>query len=240
MKLRRGCGYRTAGGLYACVPMSADGMPVEWFLTDPVKPWSGGTIRSPMLIKDPRTGVYHFVLGVGASYYPFASDFIEEVRLHGLSKRVPSNLDLSLLTPNKSGMVIVHPRAYPRFPYSVNVECPKKVWTPDLHKDGSLCIGDLWDLSSLHHVEDVHALEYANEETAFEVMTPSTSYKVGRVWGENEGGLMKEAHLDDYLSGSIMFFPKFHFEYVNPDGKAPKELAEPIVAKGWLFKVVDE
>lgn len=233
--MERGCGYREQDSLYVCVPTDPDGMPIDWFLTDPVRPWHGGQLRGPMLIQDPRMGVYHLVLGVGASYYPFVSDFVEEARRLGVSKRIPSNFDTSKLTIGKSGLVLVHPRAIPEFPYNVidGPGCPKERWIPDLHDDGSLCIGDLWHLSSLKDYDHYHELNLDQDEIV--VKTPSCSYPVKSAYP-----LKSEKSIMDYSAGSILFFPKMSFEYVNKKGVAPEALAKPIIAQGWPFKVVEE
>jgi hypothetical protein len=54
-------------------------------------------------------GLYHVVDHVGLSYYPWASDILEEGRLYGFSRRVPKNLDFSKLTPG-SRILMVHAR----------------------------------------------------------------------------------------------------------------------------------
>ena len=241
MRRERGCGFRVEGGLYACVESSPYGMPIEWFLTDPVRPWHGEFSRGPILMQDPRPDheEYHMVLWIGATHYPFASDFVEEVRVMGVSKRVRANYDFSKLDPELSGLILVHPRAVPEFDYYVEADCPKKRWFPDLHKDGSDCIGDLWGLSSTYSVDKVHDLMFNDYNTVVTVHTPSTTYYVPKVYKEDRS-LMTLSHIKDYFPGSILFFPKFHFEYINKEGMAPEELAQPLIAEGWEFRVMDE
>lgn len=229
----RGCGFREENTLYVCVTASEYGQPLEWFLTDPVTPWVGGQIRAPMLIQDPKTMLYHLFLGIGVSYYPFVSDFVEEARIMGISKKIPTNFDTSKLTPGRSGLVLIHPRAIPEFPYVLPAGsvCPKEKYNAELHSDNSLCIGDLWDLSSLKDYELVHSVE--KRITDFKIITPSCGYYVNQAIPESDKNFM------DYSAGSILFFPKIHFEYVNSKCVAPEELAKPIISQGWPFKVVE-
>lgn len=236
--LTRGCGVRDQNALYACVSESLDGMPIEWFLVDPVKPWHGGLIRAPTLMRDPRNGIYHMVLGIGATYYPFAPDFVEEARRHGVSKRIPNNLDLSRMQPGLSGMILVHPRALPRFDYVVEPGCPKERWHPGLHDDGSRCIGDLWGLSSAKSYKSRHEVDEGSPESRVGIRTPSSTYLVPRAFEPDGRTRMARERITGYDAGALLFFPKIHLEWVNRDGNAPKGLVEPLITRGWEFKVV--
>lgn len=239
---RRGCGEREQDGLYACVETSPYGKPIEWFFTDPVRPYHGPQIRSPLVITDPRTEVKHLVLGIGAMYYPSPFDFIEEARVMGVSKRVPNGFDFSMLDPKRSGLVLIHPRAHPQFDYYVPIDCPKVEWFEDLHADGSDCIGALYGLSGLMDAEsivDVHRVEPFGVD-ARKVITPSTTYTVPLAYEYDGGPEMKGGQYDKYQAASILFFPSFHFEYVNAEGLAPDELAKPLMADGWVFKITEE
>jgi len=135
--VERGCGLRAENALYAVCGTSPYGKPIEHFLVDPPTEWRGGRLRAPMLVADKR-GVNHILLGVGARYYPFVPDFVEEVRRLGASKRIPDDFDLTKLTPGRSKMVLIHPRAIPQFKFNVKTVCPKKIVTDHL------CINALW------------------------------------------------------------------------------------------------
>ncbi len=99
----RGCGGRKENGLYATVETSLFGQPIEWFIVDPALPVQQNlNLRAPLMLEDricnkcgtdllnPRTpdqicptcgyshGTFHLVLGIGAKYYPYLSDFVEE------------------------------------------------------------------------------------------------------------------------------------------------------------------
>lgn len=127
--VKRGCGYRKAGGIYLTCPLSRYGMPLEHFLIDPPihevdvdgemvpikEAWRlssvGVTIMQiPALTPDtPET--YHVVDIIGAEYYPNAADFLEEVRNFGLSRRISKNADFHKLTRG-SRIVVAHPAGH--------------------------------------------------------------------------------------------------------------------------------
>lgn len=110
----RGCGSRTANGLYAECGVGDGGLPVEDFLVDPPHPF----VRDELDIVNKATvvegadGVRHVMMWVGEEHYPHVADFIEEARLYGVSRRLPGDFDMSTLTPGASKMILVHPRAY--------------------------------------------------------------------------------------------------------------------------------
>lgn len=111
---RRGCGdRREPGGLYAECGLSDHGSPLDSFLLDPVVvlPKVFDLPNKPRLWEDERFGIYHLLLWIGEQYYPYVPDYIEEVRRFGASRRIPTTLDLSLLTPGRSRMILVHPKA---------------------------------------------------------------------------------------------------------------------------------
>jgi len=67
-----------------------------------------------------HNGVVHIFDWVGEGYYPYVSDFIEEVRRFGASRRLPQTLDFSRLSP-MSRLILLHSRALvPAFEESVN------------------------------------------------------------------------------------------------------------------------
>lgn len=223
----RGCGSRKENGLYACVELSPDGMPIEFFLVDPAIKWEGSkTLRSPMFIEDGKD-VTHLILGVGKTYYPFVPDFVEETRRLGLSKRVPRDIKLDRMTSN-SKFLLMHPRAIPKFEYETDNSCPKNIKEP--HE----CVGSLWSLSGLKHFSKVH--EIANKENgSVTVKTPSCRYSVNKP-------KKPEKWLDRYDCGVFLAFPMriVNFEYVNKQGKAPPEMAERIREAGFKLSVVPE
>ncbi len=111
----RGCGSRQAGGVYLECGLSPGGLPLESFLVDP--PLIEGEVGTPEWFQPHRSpiwyergGVNHLVIWCGAEHYPNPWDFIEEGRVAGFSRRVPSAIDFSKIGP-MSRMIFVHPQA---------------------------------------------------------------------------------------------------------------------------------
>lgn len=138
--MSRLCGSRTEDSLYACIETSPLGLPVEAFLVDPSLPWKGPQLRAPMIIADSK-GVKHVFLGIGKQYYPTVPSFVDEAGIKGVSKRLPRDFDPEGLTPGQSKLILIHPKAIPRFPYNVEYTCPKG------KSEEHQCIGALWPLS---------------------------------------------------------------------------------------------
>lgn len=117
----RGCGEREPGGVYIECGLSNHGLPLEAFLVDPPVPVPDGLdlINKPQLwqrtmpsgeptLDEREQPIYDLLIWIGAEFYPYCPDFIEEVRRFGASRRLNPNLDLSLLT-RSSRMILVHP-----------------------------------------------------------------------------------------------------------------------------------
>lgn len=122
----RGCGERESGGCYVESGVGPYGCELEFFMIDPPRPLPPGLdlINKPQIL--PRlsatgsqecdeTGrpIFDLFMHIGAASYPYAPDFIEETRRLGASRRLNSNLDLSLLT-RASRMILAHPKAIPQ------------------------------------------------------------------------------------------------------------------------------
>lgn len=112
---KRGCGSsRVAGGIYAFCGMSPVGKPLEHFIIDPPIPVTDEE-GNPLQVKSrgvtlfEYNGVWHILDKVGSKFYPNVLDYLEEVRLYGLSRRLPGNLDFSKLTRD-SRIFMVHER----------------------------------------------------------------------------------------------------------------------------------
>jgi hypothetical protein len=127
----RGCGdERTEGDAYGCCGLSPFGMPIEYFVIDPVRPipWQRGVKVLPRNRTEPD-GVHDLVIFVGidpkdgkSEGYPSAWSFVEECRHFGASRKLPKDLPFEKLTPLVSRMVFVHARAIPDFEYKLNRE----------------------------------------------------------------------------------------------------------------------
>jgi hypothetical protein len=103
--MNRGCGKRKPGGVYICTKLSPYGVPLEEFIIDPPELYEGEKFRVPIILE--RNGTNHLLFWVGKEFYPFPSDFIEEVRRFGASKRVPVEFPIQKLSVG-SLMFFVH------------------------------------------------------------------------------------------------------------------------------------
>lgn len=112
----RGCGEaRTKGGLYLECGLSVGGAPLEHFLVDPphlVDPKADRIRALGVELIDGPDGIVHVLDWVGAEHYPYATDFLEEARRKGVSRKISPHTELHRLTPGKSQLFIVHARGY--------------------------------------------------------------------------------------------------------------------------------
>ena len=236
--VRRGCGTRVTHGLYACTGVTeGDDSPlaqIELLINDPPIPWN--RFRGHQLHQR-RDGIWDLIMWVGQEYYPTVPDFVEEARRHGVSRRLPlpRSADYSLLTPWQSMIRLVHARAVvhgeyfvthhllpgtsPRLPARpsdcYSAECTHR---PKRELDVTSCTFALWDLSALHHVEDLHSVQVDTDLIA-QVETPSVSYAVNYP-------LSPEDTPPRYSPGVFLSTFFTHFEYVNPTGDIPVSVAE--------------
>lgn len=107
----RGCGKRKTGGVYlesGLAGSSMNGKPLEWFLVDPPVPFEVDRKIGVELVVGPD-GKTHVVDWVGQQHYPWPTDFLEEGRRFGFSRRVTRGLDFSRLEVG-SRMLFVHAR----------------------------------------------------------------------------------------------------------------------------------
>ena len=212
----RGCGNRVEGGLYLTVPTSAFGFPLEHFLVDPAIRWDGGTLRSPKEVPDPQ-GTFHILLGIGKENYPAFTDFFEEARVHGLSKRLPKDFDPSKLEFGKSKFLLMHPRGIPRQPFKAKYDCPRIKDGKRVHgKEDPHCVGALWPLAGLIlGPQKKHEVLPDGGDKEFTVKTPSVSYRVP---------ICKEPDSMTYDAGVLLQFSLFRFEFVNKAKQLPADL----------------
>ena len=229
----RGCGTRSEGGLYICIPTGSSGLPIEVFVVDPSIPWTEGAFRGPRFVLR-SNGVVDLVLWVGAEYYPTVPSFIEEGRIHGFSKRVPINkdIDYSVLTSD-SRIIMVHPKAILNTDYELqevdyDADVKPRIMRPDpgstrdcshelKHRRGDFplvdtlpCTFATWDhavtINESRHRVDMH-------DTPATITTPSVSFDVMRPI---------QAHLKPtYRAGIFLQLPFSHFEYVNSKNNLP-------------------
>lgn len=232
MPMTRGCGDRQDGGLYIEVETSVDGIPIEYFMLDPAIKWNGEVpIRAPMLIDGTEEGVKHIVLGVGKEHYPTVPDFVEEGAYKGVSKRIPRNFDLSALTPKKSRLLLMHPRAIPHFVHTTPARC-----ISGLDKKEHTCVHDLWPLSALHPSTEKHTVDAPSPEDLddgndlYIVKLPSGyQYDTFAPYIPTLETFETEELKDQYHPGLFISLPIGKFVYVNKkDDTVPKEIKDKI------------
>jgi hypothetical protein len=186
----RGCGSRERGGVYAEVGLSAGGSPIESFLIDPPELMDcaklGISPRGTTII--PHGGLHHLVDWVGSKFYPNVSDFIEEARRFGLSRRLAKNIDFSKLTPG-SRIILLHARAHvdaesfrkfsDSWVYREEVReghprprCPKGIGEHDQDDTPACCAGFFWQ-----DVEGGSPVEGQTDPRLVEVTMPSFTYQ---------------------------------------------------------------
>lgn len=223
--MKRGCGKRKAGGIYACCPLGPGGMPVEYFLYCPPKVLNFDVPAVGQLpVKIDR--VTHLIDWIGAEYYPNVADFIEEVRRFGLSRRISVKAEFSALT-SESRLLTAHARAWIHDLDSYNSTdqrywyCPKNPIEPP-HK--GMCLGAVyWDI---HEGKEVDFLGFMSgtyaAETIRELLVqrdmPEFSYL-----GHTLLSYLNKAYSPAVFGG----FPIHHFEVVmgqNGEGQAECEM----------------
>jgi len=145
----RGCGTRKKGGIYAVTPLGKHGQPVEAFLLCPPKLLNFDVpVRGMLPVV--LNGTTNLIDWVGAQYYPNVADFVEEVRLFGLSRAMSPTAPFEELTA-QSRLITVHPRAWIHniseygIPYWT---CPKNIRGHGFTDPGTaevpMCAGAYW------------------------------------------------------------------------------------------------
>lgn len=120
----RGCGTRDTAGVYLCLGIGPFGtLTVEDLILDPVKIWPGEWQRGFKILPN-KLGWNDVGIFISKEDYPSFWDFVEEVRLFGISRKVSPTFPFEQLTPGQSRMVFIHARGYPRFDYVIETETP--------------------------------------------------------------------------------------------------------------------
>lgn len=114
VSIKRGCGQRIKGKIYCESGISAGGSPIEAFLFCPPAPLPDGfSLQSRGVVLYPRhtngQTVWHIFDHIGGDSYPNPSDFVEEMRLFGMSRMI-ENIDYSKLSP-ESRHYLIHDKA---------------------------------------------------------------------------------------------------------------------------------
>ena len=154
----RGCGDRTAGGLYLELKTSEHGRPLLDFLLDPPvrigKEWEkdrGITLSAlgvQMFSETLPSGrvVKHIVDVIGKEHYPNLADYLEESSRLGISRKLSSRLNLSGIT-KESTLIMVHDKAWVGNMYDYpEWHCIKRI---NIHARGALptdgfCCSGIW------------------------------------------------------------------------------------------------
>lgn len=215
--VKRGCGKRQKGAVYAEAGIALpgeEGEPLEHFIVDPPSPVDmtamGLTPVAVRLIE--RDGVWHIFDFVGEKYYPNVTDFLEEVRRFGLSRRLPKSLDFSKLT-SESKIIMVHRRAWisETLPYigdwqtipNLNWDrCPKFI---EGHVHEEFCAGFWWQDIDPKDTEVGHVF---GDGRGVSVVLPSFEYAAV---------LRPEDHLPGYSPAIFASFPMNRLAVVNDE-----------------------
>lgn len=178
----RGCGEREAGGVYVESGAGPWDFPFEYVLIDPPQPLPPGLdlVNKPRIVpREWLTGVperdacghaiHDLLIHIGATYYPWAPDYLQEARRLGASRRIPATLDLGQLS-RSSRMLLAHPRAIPLNwrDLAPPAQCQKVLerhdlaWYTNHQTDHQTdrdrrgpCIFKLWDLIPSNQAETV-------------------------------------------------------------------------------------
>lgn len=230
----RGCGSRDAGAAYLCCGLSVSGLRVEAFVVDPVILWPGNFQRGVKIMpRGKGSPINDALIFVGKQFYRSVWDFVEEVRILGVSRKISPTFPFEKLTPGESRMIFIHSRAWPRFRYRLDRNVPlflckrdsrkESGMTPGYHLNGEPCAMALRDLA--YYTSKVSIFDgKLTDRTEFRVTYPSFSYR-GVVPAHP---LLADAPTADkdqqnFLPGIFMAVPITHVEW--------KDRSDPKVEK---------
>lgn len=239
----RGCGERKPGGLYACCASSPLGQPIEHFLHCPPIAHDEKFHRTPKVSEEGD-----LLIWVGKEFYPWPSDFIEEAREQGVSRRIPNNYSLENLAPG-ARMRLVHanaifgglapevyeaPDEYVRLrPFPTPVPfCPKdrrEHWQTG-EEDFAPCLGRSYQVAPPAKVRGA-------------VMTPAEeSWRtIGSTHYRVFPATIPEEWEPRFYPGLFATFPLTHFEYVNsPDPARNEQMKEKMRTSRVPIAVVEK
>ena len=129
----RGCGTRVLGGVYAETAMGPNGHPIECFIKDPpmvIDPNDVGLSHIGVKLVE-QDGVTYIFDWVSAQHYPNVSDFVEEARRFGASRRLPSTLNFESM--GKSVMLaLIHDKAVTFHDHYGTDDCETRKMSPQV------------------------------------------------------------------------------------------------------------
>lgn len=236
--VKRACGAnRVDGGLYLAIPTSPFGKDISYFLIDPCKIVNLKPFRTPIIVeRKDGSKISDIIVYIGKQFYPFVSDFLEESRLYGISRRIPKSFPFERLTPFESRMFFIHERAIPLFEYDTGRECPRKI--KHSHKPGDTCVFDLWHLSALESMGDKHAVSVIDADHVA-IQTPSVRYSVNipRLPAMKQ----EQKTVYKYQMGVFAAFFVSHLEFISKKKKKmPESLKKRIKETDFDIKVMEE
>lgn len=142
---RRACGDgRTADSVYMECGLSLNGRPIEHFLLDP--PQRVDIVQFGLSAIGTKTfqdtdGTTHIVDWIGKEHYETVSDFVEEAKHMGVSRKIDPKQ--AALLDQKSKMYLLHPDGYIQNHQAVGQDsmmvCPQQK-----HQPGEACAGLHW------------------------------------------------------------------------------------------------
>jgi hypothetical protein len=113
----RGCGdSREEGGFYLEVDVGPFGLPFDGFILDPISELHPDDLlaipRLGVTLVEGPDGITHVIDWVGETHYPFATDFLEEGRRKGFSRKLSKLVEIQRLEPGKSFIYFLHARGF--------------------------------------------------------------------------------------------------------------------------------
>ncbi|MFN6323683.1 MAG: hypothetical protein ACK4VS_09865 [Burkholderiales bacterium] len=222
---QRGCGARKAGGAYLCTATGSDGVPFEHFVFDPPRPFDYEPFRAPILFPDPNVeGLNHVLIWIGEEFYPSPLDFLEELKVYGVSRRIPNEFQFEKLRPGSSKMMFVHPRAVLPKGLVSKIGCTQGR-TPEEHKENT-CF--------FCHAQTVQALgsKVSGSENALRATIGTVSYEVPE---------QDVVDKKDFQTGVFLRLPVTHIEYQATSATDPgNHYLEKASDAGFDVVVIDD
>ena len=112
--VERGCGFRQEEGIYWELGFSEHGEPLERFIICPSAPIDAKAVGlAPVGVQlFEIAGVHHILDWIGAMSYPNPTDFLEEARRFGVSRRCELHAKNFRKLTKDSRLVTVHPAGF--------------------------------------------------------------------------------------------------------------------------------
>lgn len=218
--VRRACGVRTAGSIYATTKLKQrdSEVPFEYFMVCPVwqiNPTDIGLSAQGVSLQvrpDIDQVIYDMYDVVGKSSYPYVSDFVEEGRALEFSRKIPQNTQFSLLT-QESRHLLLHARAFdaafdPLYDDRLGeMDCPKGIEHHDNNEKLEHCIALSW--------ESMGDMPAKRENRRVNVVMPRTTTTNGVPTFSYTGAYGPRAWQEQWGMGIFMWLPIDALEVIN-------------------------